>query len=45
MSLLIIPSLILTFAVAAQVYKWADGIGVSHFSTQPLLGKKKGVKA
>jgi hypothetical protein len=44
MNLLITPSPILAFAVAAQVYRWADGVGVSYFGIQPVLGKKKGVR-
>ncbi len=44
MRLLITLLLILSFPVSAQVYKWTDENGVTHFGSQPPPGQKQELK-
>jgi len=42
--LLFLISISLPFSAAAQVYKWVDENGVTHFGTQPPTAEKETVK-
>lgn len=44
MRLLIILALIVSCPVAAQVYKWTDENGVTHFGSQPPPGQQERVE-
>ncbi|MEO9589692.1 MULTISPECIES: DUF4124 domain-containing protein [Marinobacter] len=44
MRLLIPLFLILAFPVSAQVYKWTDENGITHFGNQPPPGQKEEVR-
>jgi len=43
MRLILILLTVLSFPAAAQVYKWTDANGVTHFGTQPPPGQQESV--